>query len=170
MDPPFAYATGKDEDGYHTGLVFRQLGTVYFDESSLLVHPEHIVRPPEVEEVLISVEDEDVTEGGKRVAEEPGAREKVLTRYYGRVEIDPQRVHKDMGVIVEEVVERLTSQVGCEVKITVEINAECSEGFDESTVRTISENSRTLKFEHYGFEEGEGLAGRQSSQLVYKSI
>ena len=28
------------------------------------------------------------------------------------------------------------------------------EGSDESTVRTISENSRTLKFEHHGFEEG----------------
>jgi hypothetical protein len=59
-----------------------------------------------------------------------------------------------MGVIVEEVIERLTSLVGCEVEITLEINAKLAEGFDESTVRTISENSRTLKFEHYGFEEG----------------
>jgi hypothetical protein len=43
-----------------------------------------------------------------------------------------------MGLIVEEVVERLTAQLGCEVEVTVE----------------ISENSRTLKSEHYGFEEG----------------
>jgi len=70
------------------------------------------------------------------------------------VEIDPQRVHKDMGVIVEEVVQRLTSQVGCEVEITLEISARRPEGFDENTVRTVSENSRTLKFEQYGFEEG----------------
>ena len=42
----------------------------------------------------------------------------------------------------------------CEVEIMLEINANRSEGFDESTIRTISENSRTLKFEHYGFEEG----------------
>ena len=42
----------------------------------------------------------------------------------------------------------------CEVEITLEINANRSEGFDESTIRTISENSRALKFEHYGFEEG----------------
>ncbi len=83
-----------------------------------------------------------------------GPPEKVLSRYYGRVEIDPQRVNKDMGLIVEEVIERLTSQIGCEVEITLEINANWSEGFDESTIRTISENSRTLKFEHYGFEEG----------------
>jgi len=59
-----------------------------------------------------------------------------------------------MGVIVEEVVQRLTSQVGCEVEITLEISARRPEGFDENTVRTVSENSRTLKFEQYGFEEG----------------
>ena len=47
----------------------------------------------------------------------------MLSRYYGRVEIDPKRANKDMGLIAEEVVERLTSQVGCEVEITVEINA-----------------------------------------------
>jgi len=56
--------------------------------------------------------------------------------------------------MVEEIIERLTSQVGCEVEITLEINARRSEGFDESTIRSISENRRTLKFEHYGFEEG----------------
>jgi hypothetical protein len=79
---------------------------------------------------------------------------KVLARYYGRVGIDARRVNKDIGLIVEEVIERLTGQVGCEVEITLEINARRPEGFDESTVRTISENSRTLKFKHYDFEEG----------------
>jgi hypothetical protein len=59
-----------------------------------------------------------------------------------------------MGLIVEEVVERLTSQVGCAVEITLEINAKRAEGFDDATVPTISENSRTVKFEHFGFEEG----------------
>ena len=57
-------------------------------------------------------------------------------------------------MIVEEVIERLTSQVGCEVEIDVEIAARLPKGFDESTVRTVTENSRTLKFEHFGFEEG----------------
>jgi len=77
----------------------------------------------------------------------------MLSRYYGRVQLDPQRVNKDTAVIVEEVIERLTSQIGCQVEITLEISARRPEGFDESTVRTISENSRTLKFEQYGFEE-----------------
>ncbi len=74
-------------------------------------------------------------------------------RYCGRVELDPQRVNREMGSIVEEVIERLTSQLGCEVEITVEIQARKADGFDENTIRTVSENSRTLRFEQYGFEE-----------------
>ena len=34
------------------------------------------------------------------------------------------------------------------------MTARKAEGFDQATVRTISENSRTLKFDDFGFEEG----------------
>jgi len=129
------------------------VGSIYFDDAGLLVHPNHIVRPPEVKITPtpgVTIK----RPGDGKLISKPGPAKKVLSRYYGRVEIDPQRVNKDTGLIVEEVIERLTSQIGCEVEITLEINANRSEGFDESTVRTISENSRTLKFEDYGFEEG----------------
>lgn len=170
LDAPFAYATGKSEEGHHAGLVFRELGNVYFDDRSILVHPDHVVRPPQVElpvnicpkcgrplsECTCQERREVCAKCGKPVDEcicaEPPKR--VVSRYYGMVGIDPQRVHKDMGLIVEEVIQRLTSQVGCEVEITLEINAKHAEGFDEDMIRTISENSRTLKFEHFGFEEG----------------
>jgi hypothetical protein len=48
--------------------------------------------------------------------------------------------------------QRLTSLTGCEVDIHLEIRARRPEGFDEATVRTISENSQTLKFNNYEFE------------------
>ncbi len=57
-------------------------------------------------------------------------------------------------MVVDEVIQRLTSQVGCDVEITVEVTARKPDGFDDATVRTISENSRTLKFDTFGFEEG----------------
>ena len=179
LDAPFAYATGVSDEKHHTGLVFRDLGGVYLDDRSLLVHPDHVVRPPELcprcrkplaecvcDEpamcpecgnplVECTCEKELCPQCGKPVGEctcPPPQRP--IRRYYGRVQLDPQRVNKDMSLIVEEVVERLTSQVGCEVEITVEIGARREEGFDEGTVRTISENSRTLKFEQFGFEEG----------------
>ncbi len=154
LDAPFAYATGKSEQSHHTGLVFRSLGAVYFDDNSILVHPDHIVKPPEPKKTETELREEPKISGDKETGKTIELPKKVHSRYYGRVEIDPQRVNKDMALIVEEVVERLTSQLGCDVEITLEINAKRPDGFDEGTIRTISENSRTLKFEHYGFEEG----------------
>jgi hypothetical protein len=69
------------------------------------------------------------------------------------VDLNPQRVNREMGLIVEEVIERLTGLVGCEVEISLEISAKLPEGFDEATIRTVSENSRTLKFDHHEFEK-----------------
>ena len=162
LDAPLAYATGKNETGHHTGIVFQSQGNIYFDENSLLIHPNHLSRPPAPKPP--QVKDEAIPDTGATTTApttktdtdvspaEPSKKQ--LRRYYGRVSIDPQRVNKDIGVIVEEVIERLTSQLGSEVEITLEIQAKKKDGFEESTIRTISENSRTLKFEDFGFEEG----------------
>ena len=150
LDAPFAYATGVNEEGYHTGLVYRSVGSVYFDDRGLLVHPDAIAAPP-AKEPIPTVIHQDPGDSGEDADGPPIARP--ISRYYGRAQVDAQRVNKDMSLIVEEVIERLTSLVGCDVGITVEINAHRAEGFDEATVRTISENSNTLKFEQYGFEE-----------------
>lgn len=146
LDPAFAYATGVDDKGHHTGLVIGTLGTIYFDDQSILVHPEAVSYP---EEVVPIVPPEDEVEDDKGTTK----KEKLTTRYYGHVQVDAQRVNKDVGLIVEEVVERLTSIVGTNVEVSLEITAYHAEGFDEGTVRTISENSRTLRFDQYGFEE-----------------
>jgi hypothetical protein len=57
-----------------------------------------------------------------------------------------------MALIVEEIIQRLTGLTGTDVEITLEISAHRPAGFDDATVRTISENSRTLKFSNQGFE------------------
>src|SRR5690606_12868564 len=77
---------------------------------------------------------------------------RLTTRYHGTVSLDPQRVNREMATIVEEIIQRLTSLTGTDVQITVEISAQRQSGFDEATVRTINENSRTLKFKNHGFE------------------
>jgi len=43
--------------------------------------------------------------------------------------------------------------VGAEVKVTLEIEAHMPNGVPEATVRTVTENSRTLKFDTQGFEK-----------------
>ncbi len=159
LDAPFAYATRKSDAGHHTGLVFRNLGNVYFDADSLIIHPDHIIEPPEVKlpESPQVHEPEagtpPVGSPGKSPDFPPEPTKKELTRFYGHVSIDPQRTNREVGLIVEEVIERLTSQLGCDVEISLEIKARKPDGFDEGTVRTVNENSRTLKFDDFGFEE-----------------
>lgn len=153
IDAPFAYATGADAEGCHTGLVYRSGGSIYFDERSLLVHPQH-VKEATVPETLERVESgaAPVQDGGPIAPPRP-APPRRTTRYYGRVPLDSQRVNREISTIVEEVLQHLTGLVGAEVEVTLEIKARRPEGFDEATIRTVSENSRTLKFEQFGFEK-----------------
>ncbi len=155
-DAPFGYATIVGLDGTYKGLAFGQpTSSIYFDDNSVLVRPEiaqeqidsqnqQTIQPPTIpsSERL----------GSPTVTPPAPSKPKLTTRYHGTVSIDPQRVNKEMATIVEEIIQRLTSMTGTDVEITLEISAERSSGFDDSTVRTIYENSRTLKFKYHEFE------------------
>ena len=56
-----------------------------------------------------------------------------------------------MGEIINEITTYLES-AGDDVTLTIEINAK-SQGYGESTVRTVKENAQQLGFEDFGFEE-----------------
>ena len=47
----------------------------------------------------------------------------------------------------------LAGPVGAEVTVTLEIEALLPDGASEQTVRTVTENARTLKFRNHGFEK-----------------
>jgi predicted AAA+ superfamily ATPase len=74
-------------------------------------------------------------------------------RFHGTVEIDATRIGRDAGQIGEEVVSHLSGLVGAKVKVTLEIEAEIPSGAPDNVVRTVTENSRTLKFKSQGFEK-----------------
>lgn len=157
-DAPLAYATGVSDEGYHTGLLYKDSGQVYFDDQSILVHPDHVKiapppppRPSGTDQIPTTTQIGEPKPGiGTSTEVEP--KPQVTTRYYGRVDLNPQRVNREMGLIVEEVIERLTSLVGCEVEITLEVSARLPEALMKPLIRTVSENSRTLKFENFEFE------------------
>jgi predicted AAA+ superfamily ATPase len=73
-------------------------------------------------------------------------------RFHGSVTLNPTRVGRDAGRIADEVIAHLTGLVGANVKITLEIEAEIPGGAPDHVVRTVTENSRTLKFTSQGFE------------------
>ncbi len=71
----------------------------------------------------------------------------------------------DLSQVADEIIARLASLPGVDVRITVEIGSEHGEGFDDATVRALSENSRTLNFNSHGFEVGTNSSARNSSAL-----
>lgn len=76
-----------------------------------------------------------------------------LRRFYGSVPLDAMRVGRDASRIAEEIVQHLTAIVGANVEIALEIRADLPDGASEKLVRDVTENCRTLRFSHYGFEE-----------------
>lgn len=76
-----------------------------------------------------------------------------LRRFYGVVDVDPDRLGRDAGRIAQEVVAHLNALVGTEVSVTLELRATNAEGFPEDVVRIVSENTASLRFRTHGFEE-----------------
>lgn len=58
----------------------------------------------------------------------------------------------DASRIADEVLSHLSGLVGANVRVTLEVEAEIPDGAPENVVRTVTENSRTLKFTTPGFE------------------
>jgi hypothetical protein len=69
------------------------------------------------------------------------------------VVLDTTRVGRDASRIAEEVIAHLAGLVGSSVTVTIEIEAEIPSGAPDNVVRTVTENSRTLKFTSQGFEK-----------------
>lgn len=78
---------------------------------------------------------------------------KTMKRFHGSIDLDPIRLGRDAGRIAEEVVAHLVSLNGSKVRVTFEIEAEVPSGVPDNVVRTVTENSRTLKFGDFGFEK-----------------
>ena len=73
-------------------------------------------------------------------------------RFHGTAVLDPARVGRDASRIADEVISHLAGLVGASVSVTIEIEAQIPGGAPDNVVRTVTENSRTLKFTSQGFE------------------
>jgi predicted AAA+ superfamily ATPase len=81
---------------------------------------------------------------------QPAAKPK---RFHGAAVLDATRVGRDASRIADEVIAHLVALVGAQVTVTIEIEADIPEGAPDQVVRTVTENSRTLKFTSQGFEK-----------------
>ena len=67
------------------------------------------------------------------------------TRFHGTAALDSKRVGRDASRIADEVIAHLSGLLGAKVTVTLEIEAEVPAGAPDHVVRTVTENSRTLK-------------------------
>jgi hypothetical protein len=86
-------------------------------------------------------------------SEDPPQEAPKNEHFYMSAQLDNTRVGRDVQKLVEEVISHLTSVDGCQVEISLELNAKSPEGFSQQTIRTVSENCRTLKVKDFGFDE-----------------
>ena len=158
----FAYAESYDESaGRYRGLRSAVQTTVAADDTGLLVRPE-IAKQQIAQQTAPPVPPNAHTGDGKSHGPEPtapgthpsaSAQPPKPRRYHGTVTLDPARVGRDAGKIADEVVTHLVGLLGSSVRVTLEIEAEVPAGVPDNVVRTVTENSRSLKFTtNSGFE------------------
>ncbi len=159
----FAYADSFDETaGRYRGLRVAQ--DVLIAETA----PTGLVVKPEAARGQLEAEPAEAAAGpgpapggratvapGEKAGQEPtsvSAQAHSLRRFHGSVVLDPVRVGAEAGKIAQEVIAHLAGLPGAQVRVTLDIEATVPGGVPEQVVRTVTENSRTLKFTSQGFE------------------
>lgn len=75
------------------------------------------------------------------------------TRFFMSAKLDNTRVNRDVNNYLQEIIQHLMNVDGSDVELTLEVNVNAPNGIPSTTVRTVSENCRTLKVTDFGFEE-----------------
>ena len=75
------------------------------------------------------------------------------TRFFMSAKLDNTRVNRDMNNYLQEIIQHLQAVEGSDVELTLEVSVTAPKGIPSSTVRTVSENCRTLKIANFGFDD-----------------
>lgn len=156
----FGYAEAHDEvKGRYQGLRAGQQITISAEDAGLLVKPDLVRKQLDLETTTIGDPGPppDTPEGSVDPVPPLGGPAGAPTppaprRFHGTVQLDPERVGRDASRIADEIIAHLAGQVGAEVTVTLEIEARLPGGASDQIVRTVTENSNTLKFTNQGFE------------------
>lgn len=159
----FALAEGVDESGRFVGLVLPLDQPAFLKPigSTLLVRPDvaEAQRASDAAQVpgsqVTNTTAEPLPAHATNVEEalhEDITRHK-KKRFFASKELSSASYAKDFKNITEEVLAHLAADPSTQLHVRIEIEATREAGFEDSEVRTVAENARTLKFEQADFEE-----------------
>ncbi len=148
QEDTFAYAEAHDGErwvGLHTDDAIPPA------PSGFLIHPDRVPEAPGEQDPDDDSDEESDDESddsgeGTTTTSEPATRQH--TQFYAQFDLDPVRCIKQLG----EIADHVSSRLGADVELVLEVRAKSDEGFDESTRRTVSENARSLGAKSSEFE------------------
>ncbi len=73
--------------------------------------------------------------------------------FYMSADLDTIRVNKDVNTYLQEIIQHLMAVDGAQVSLKLEVDVVAEDGIPANTVRTVSENCRTLKVTDFGFDD-----------------
>ena len=138
----FAYAAAREAAGEYRGIVAGRIAETPITSTSVIVDGS----------VLPDIIDGPHPPPPPPPPPPPAGR---VRRFHGEVSLgDPRRPIPELTKIVDEVIDRLAQQTDVRLRVTLQIEAEhAASGFTDDTVRTISENAKTLRFRDFGWEK-----------------
>lgn len=145
----------------YVGLVLpREETTIPINDSVLIVKPELAESQREAEQATGAADRDQETAGEPRgpATPQPGggqtqSQAPKKTRFFGVRSLSPDKYGTEFKKIADEVLVHLVEDPKAVVRLRLEIEAERTDGFDDSQIRTISENANQLKFDDASFEE-----------------
>ena len=81
----------------------------------------------------------------------PGA-EPQNRHFYMSAKLDNVRINKNVNDYVQEIIQHLMNVQGADVEIRLDVEVSAPNGIPNNTVRTVSENCKTLKVTDFGFD------------------
>lgn len=135
------------KSGRYLGLAGGSLPR-FVSASTLLVQPWRAASQLAVEQAAPEGEhDEKTPDDVNRPPAEPERR-----GFLGTVHLGADRLNRDFGRIVQDVLNHLSGHSGTELQVTIEIVATNPEGFPADVISIVSENARALRFVEHDFE------------------
>lgn len=158
----FAYADAATPEGGYRGIAIGKDVTVRFDGAGLLLRREEAEAQIEATRPRVTAAPDDpagpsLPTGPRSPGDlaEPTPAPRALRRFYGSVELDPNRPVRDLQPIIDSVISELLRADGAKLTLRLEIEATAPGGFKADDAAVVRDNARTLKFrpEATGFSE-----------------
>jgi predicted AAA+ superfamily ATPase len=149
----FAYAAAREEPAEYRGLVAGRAADTPITSTSLIVDGSVLPDPLAGPETKTAAPDPGLAAGSGSAPTPSPAR---VARFSGEAVLaDPCTPFPELEKLVKEIIGPLATQADVSLTVRVEIEASHAGagGFSDQTIRTVSENARTLRLRKFDFEK-----------------